>query len=123
MDGRWCCLHFAFCILQTASLTGCSAKANAQTLPDGPPLSVPTAPAHKIVIEQVAEAPPPEPEPVPEPVAATPNPNVKVQTKPSAPKPETPVNQPAIAPPAAPDAPVVRAAPLRPRVTRQRRAP
>ena len=50
------------------------------------------------------------PLPVPEPVAATPNPNVKVQTKPSAPKPETPVNQPAIAPPAAPDAPVVRAA-------------
>ena len=105
---------FAFCILHLAvllPLTGCSAKANAQTLPDGPPLSVPTAPPHEIVIEQVAEAPPPEPEPVPEPVAATPNPNVKVQTKPSAPKPETPVNQPAIAPPAAPDAPVVRAAP------------
>jgi hypothetical protein len=45
---------FAFCILQLAllfSLTGCGAKAKAQTLPDGPPLAVPVAPAHEIVVE------------------------------------------------------------------------
>jgi outer membrane biosynthesis protein TonB len=105
----------AFGILHSAlllSLVGCGARAKAQTLPDGPPLAVPTAPAHEIVIEQIAEAPPPQPEPVPEPVAATPNPNaIKVQTKPSAPKPEPPANQPAVAPPAAPETPVVRASP------------
>ena len=106
---------FAFCLLHFAlliSLTGCSAKAKAQTLPDGPPLAVPTAPVHAIVIEQVAEAPPPEPEPAPEPVPSTPKPNtVTSQPKPTAPKPETPANQPAVAAPQpAPEAPV-RAAP------------
>src|SRR5690242_7302058 len=62
----------AFCILHSAlllSLTACGTKAKAQTLPDGPPLAVPMAPAHDIVVEQIAAAPPaPEqPEPVPEP--------------------------------------------------------
>ena len=105
----------AFCILHSAlllSLVGCSAKAKAQTLPDGPPLAVPVAPAHEIVIEQIAEAPPPPPEPTPDPVVATPNPAaIKVQTKPAPPKPEPAASQPAAAPPAASEAPVVRAAP------------
>ena len=105
---------FAFCILHFAlliSLTACSAKAKAQTLPDGPPLAVPVAPAHEIVIEQVAEAPLPEPAPAPEPVPATPTqPAIKVQTKPTPPKPEPAATQPAVAPPATPEAPV-RAAP------------
>ncbi len=64
---------FAFCILHFAllvSLTGCSARAKAQTLPDGPPLAVPSAPAHAVAIEQVAVAePPPELPPAPEPIA------------------------------------------------------
>jgi hypothetical protein len=106
---------FAFCILHLAlllSFTGCSAKAKAQTLPDGPPLAVPSAPAHAIVIEQIAEAPPPEPEPAPEPDRpAPPKPAVTTQSKPPAPKPETPANQPAVVPQAVPEAPVVRAAP------------
>jgi outer membrane biosynthesis protein TonB len=114
LNGRPMAL-FAFCILHLAlllSLSGCSAKAKAQTLPDGPPLAVPTAPAHAIVIEQIAEAPPPEPEPaLPEPDRpAPPKPIVATQSKPSAPKPETPANPPAVAPQAAPEAPV-RAAP------------
>ena len=111
---RWLALP-ALCVLHSAlllSLTGCSAKAKAQTLPDGPPLAVPTAPAHEIVIEQIAEAPPPQPEPAPEPVVAAPNPAaIKVQTKPTPPKPEPAANQPAVAPPATSEAPVVRAAP------------
>jgi hypothetical protein len=106
---------FAFCILHLAlllSFTGCSAKAKAQTLPDGPPLAVPSAPAHAIVIEQIAEAPPPEPEPAREPDRpAPPKPAVTTQSKPPAPKPETPANQPAVVPQAVPEAPVVRAAP------------
>jgi outer membrane biosynthesis protein TonB len=108
---------FAFCILHLAlllPLAGCSVKAKAQTLPDGPPLAVPTAPAHAIVIEQIAEAPPPEPEPAPEPDRpAPPKPTVTTQSKPPAPKPETPANQPAAATttPPAPEAQVVRAAP------------
>jgi hypothetical protein len=109
----------AFCILHTAlllSLVGCSAKAKAQTLPDGPPLAVPTAPAHEIVIEQIAEAPPPEPEPVPEVVPPKPAPiTTRTPTRPPAPRPETtptPAGQPAAATPApAAEAPVVRAAP------------
>ena len=104
----------AFCILHSAlllSLVGCSAKAKAQTLPDGPPLAVPIAPAHQIVVEQIAEAPPPEPEPTPEPDRpAPPKPTATTQGKPPAPKPEPPASQPAVAPPAAPEAPV-RAAP------------
>ena len=110
-------MGFAFCILHLAlllSLFGCSAKAKAQTLPDGPPLAVPIAPAHEIVIEQIAEAPPePEPERVPEPDVPTPKPIVK--TVPTRPQPaQTPAaNQPAAATtqPAS-DAPVVRAAPV-----------
>ena len=46
LNGRPLAL-FAFCILHFAllvSLSGCSAKAKAQTLPDGPPLAVPAAP-------------------------------------------------------------------------------
>ena len=108
-------VKWAFCILHLAllvSLTACSAKAKAQTLPDGPPLAVPVAPAHEIVIEQIAEAPPPEPEPVPEPVVTAPKPAVtKVQTGKPQPKPETPAVQPAAAPPAVASEAPVRAAP------------
>lgn len=104
---------FAFCILHCAllvSLTACGTKARAQTLPDGPPLTVPKAPAHEIVIEQVAEAPPQEP--APEPVVeqpAQPPAAPRQQRQPT--RTETaPPSQPAVTPPA-PDPPVVRAAP------------
>jgi len=111
----------AFCILHSAlllSFAGCSAKARAQTLAGGPPLAVPIAPAHEIVIEQIAEAPPPEPEPEPELVVApSSKPNqqkVPTRTLPTTPRTETPApaSQPAATtPPPAPDSPVVRAAP------------
>ena len=110
---------FAVCMLHLALLlvlTGCSSRARAQTLPDGPPLAVPIAPAHEIVIEQIAEAPPPEPEPEPELVVAPSKPNQqKVPTR-ALPTPRTetpaPASQPAATtPPPAPEAPVVRAAP------------
>lgn len=106
---------FAFCILHLAlllSLTACGTKTRAQTLPEGPPLAVPVPPAHEIVIEQVAEAPPPEPEPAPEPAVTTPKPTVKtLPTSSPTPRTETPpANQPAVAPQPAPEAPV-RAAP------------
>jgi len=104
---------FAFCILHLAllvSLTGCSAKAKAQTLPDGPPLAVPTAPAHVVAIEQIAaEEPPPELPPAPEPVAPlAPRP----AAAPPARRAETPpATQPAAASQQPPEAPAVRAAP------------
>ena len=108
---------FALCILHLAlllSLAGCSAKAKAQTLPDGPPLAVPFAPAHEIVIEQIAEAPPPEPEPVPEVIPAKPAPVTTRTPVASKPRPETtpPANQPAATTtqPAPPE--VVRASPV-----------
>ena len=109
---RRCFVLPAFCILHSAllvSLTACGTKARAQTLPDGPPLAVPVAPAHEISIEQIAEAPPPEPEPAPEPVVSTPKPTVtKVQTGKPQPQPAAtaPANQPAVAPTPAPEAPV-----------------
>jgi hypothetical protein len=108
---------FAFCILHFAlllSLTGCGSKARAQTLPDGPPLAVPVAPVHEIVIEKIAEAPPQEPEPAPEPAPPKPaDTTIRTQTRPQAPRTETApaANQPAVTPPPAPEAPVVRAAP------------
>lgn len=106
-----CILHFALLL----SFVGCSAKAKAQTLPDGPPLAVPIAPAHEIVIEQIAEAPQPEPEPVPEVVPPKPAPvTERRQVTPPKPSPPTtpPANQPAATtqPPPS-EAPVVRAAP------------
>ena len=106
---------FAFCILHFAlliSLSGCSAKAKAQTLPDGPPLAVPAAPEHRIAVEQIAEAPPePEPERVPDTVVTTPNPPAKVQTGKPQPPPTPAVTQPAATAPPAAEPPVVRAAP------------
>jgi type IV secretory pathway VirB10-like protein len=102
-------LHFALLV----SLSGCSAKAKAQTLPDGPPLAVPAAPEHKIAVEQIAEAPPePEPERVPEPVVPTP-PAATTKVPPGKPQPaQTPAaSQPAVTTQPAPEAPVVRAAP------------
>jgi hypothetical protein len=115
---RWLALP-ALCILHSAlllSLTGCGAKAKAQTLPDGPPLAVPIAPPHEIVIEQIAQAPPePEPERVPEVVATKPEPPTERRpTRPPAPRSETtpPPNLPAAAAQPAPsEAPVVRATP------------
>ena len=105
----FCVLHFALLVL----LTGCGSKARAESLPDGPPLAVPVAPAHQIAIEQIAEAPPPEPEPTPEPEKPAP---AAVTRKPARPEPraETP---PPTTPPAAAvaqpqsEAPTVRAAP------------
>ena len=105
---------FVFCILHFAlllSLTGCSTKAKAQTLPDGPPLAVPSAPAHAVVIEQVAlEEPPPELPPAPEPAPQTPT----VTRTPAArtpPRAETPAPQPAVTPQPPPETPAVRATP------------
>jgi hypothetical protein len=96
-------------------LTGCGSRARAQTLPDGPPLAVPVAPVHEIVIEQIAEAPPQEPEPAPEPAPSKPAPiTTRTPARPPTPRPETTpaVNQPAVTPPPPPsEAPVVRAAP------------
>jgi hypothetical protein len=117
MKGRPLAL-FAFGVLHLAllvSIAGCSAKAKAQTLPDGPPLAVPIAPAHEIVIEQIAEAPP-EPQPEPQPELAQPSkpqPAVRTLTKSPAPRSETPppANQPAATTPPTSEAPVVRAAP------------
>ena len=110
---------FAFCLLHFAllvSLSACSAKAKAQTLPDGPPLAVPVAPEHSIVIEQVAEAPPPEPEPevIPaQPPARPPATGTRTPITKPAPKPEnTPaVTPPAVVPPPAPEPQVIRAQP------------
>jgi hypothetical protein len=109
----------AFCIVHAAlllSLAACSTRARAQTLPDGPPLAVPVAPEHSIVIEQVAEAPPPEPEPEVVPVQQPPPRTIGTRTPISgkpAPKPEnTPaVAPPAVTPPPAPEPPVIRAQP------------
>ena len=106
---------FAFCILHFAllvSLTGCSAKAKAQTLPDGPPLAVPNAPAHAVAIEQVAvEEPPPELPPAPEP-AAPPAPRPAATRQRPEPRAETPpATQPAAASQPPTEAPAVRAAP------------
>ena len=73
----------AFCILHSALLMvsiGCGSKARAETLPDGPPLAVPVAPAHQIAIEQIAEAPPPTP-----PVVAAPQPQPEAPTVRAAP--------------------------------------
>jgi hypothetical protein len=104
----------AFCILHSAllfSLTGCSAKAKAQTLPDGPPLAVPSAPAHAVVIEQVAvEEPPPELPPAPEPAPQTPT-VTRTPTRTSPPRAETPAPQPAVAPQPPPETQAVRATP------------
>ena len=104
----------AFCILHSAlvlSLVGCSAKAKAQTLPDGPPLAVPSAPAHAVVIEQVAlEEPPPELPPAPEPAPQTPT-VTRPPARTSPPRAETPAPQPAVAPQPPPETPAVRAAP------------
>jgi hypothetical protein len=108
----------AFCILYVElllSISGCSAKARAQALPDGPPLAVPVAPVHEIVIEQIAEAPAPEPEPEPVPVQPPPrSTGTRTQVSKPAPRQET---TPPPTPPAAvtsqppPEAPVLRAQP------------
>jgi hypothetical protein len=101
----------ALCIVHVAllaSLSGCSSRAKAAVVADGPPLAVPLPPAHEIAIEQVAEAPPQDPPPVPEPVAPIAKP-AAVAGKPAPPR-ETPaaavVQTPAPAPPAEPAAAV-----------------
>jgi outer membrane biosynthesis protein TonB len=99
----------AFCILHSAflfSLTACGTKARAEAIPEGPPLAVPTAPAHQIAVEQVAEAPEPEPPPAPEPAAP---PKPAVTAPPPRPRAETPPSQPAASP--QPETPTVRVAP------------
>ena len=108
---------FAFCILHLAfalSLTACSAKAKAATVPDGPPLAVPLAPAHEIVIEQIAEAPPQEAPPAVDPAPAAPGPittRTPVGQKPRVETPPPPT-QPAAAPPPQPESSTIRAAPV-----------
>ena len=99
---------FAFCILHFAllTITACGTKARAEVIPEGPPLAVPTAPAHQIVVEQLAEAPAPEPPPLPEPAAP---PKPAVTAPPPRPRVETPPAQPAAAP--QPETQTVRVAP------------
>lgn len=109
------CRMPAFGVLLVAILiaaAGCS-RARAQTVPDGPPLAVPLPPAHEIVVEQTAEAPPPEPEPVLEP-AVVPPPRTTATRPPARPEPrtDTATSPPVPATPApAVDAPAVRATP------------
>jgi outer membrane biosynthesis protein TonB len=111
LNGRRFAL-FACCILHFALLglfAGCSAKAKAQTLPDGPPLAVPSAPAHVVAIEQIAaEEPSPELPPAPEPAPQTPT---VPPARTSAPRREPPAPQPAVTPQPPPETPAVRAAP------------
>ena len=98
----FCILHFALLVL----LTGCGTKARAEVIPEGPPLAVPTAPAHQIAVEQVAEAPEPEPPPAPEP-AVSPKPTVTAP--PPRPRAEAPPTPPAATP--QPETATVRVAP------------
>lgn len=103
----------AFCVLHLAlvmSLAACGTKARAATVPDGPPLVVPSPPRHEIAIEQVAEAPPPEPPPAAEETPPAPKPAPAVTSKPANPPRETPAPpaQPAVQPPPA-ETPAVRA--------------
>jgi hypothetical protein len=106
----------AFCILNAALLLslGCSARVKADSVPDGPPLAVPIAPAHEVAVEQIAEAPPPEPPPAPEPAPPAARPAAsRPPARPAEPRVETPPpTQPAAAvTQPKPDAPAVRATP------------
>ena len=101
----FCILHFALLALLTL-LTACGTKTRAEVIPEGPPLAVPTAPAHQIAAEQVAEAPEPEPPPAPEP-AVPPKPTVTAP--PPRPRAEAPPSQPAATP--QPETATVRVAP------------
>jgi outer membrane biosynthesis protein TonB len=98
----FCVLHFALLVL----LTGCGTKARAEVIPEGPPLAVPTPPAHQVVVEQIAEAPQTEPAPEPEPA---PPPKPAVTAPPPRPRVEAPAAQPTTTP--QPEAPTVRVAP------------
>jgi outer membrane biosynthesis protein TonB len=98
----FCMLHFALLVL----LTGCASKARAEVIPEGPPLAVPSPPAHQIAVEQVAEAPAPEPPPAPEPA---PPPKPAVTAPPPRPRVDAPAAQPAATP--QPETPTVRVAP------------
>ena len=109
----------AFCILQFALLgllSACSTRVKADTLPPGPPLAVPIAPAHAIAIEQVAEAPPPEEPPAPEPITPTTKPPAprtapRTTTQPRAETAPPPATPPAAVAQPQSEAPTVRATP------------
>jgi hypothetical protein len=108
---------FAFCILHFALVglvSACSARVKADTVPVGPPLAVPVAPAHEIAIEQVAEAAPPEEPPAPEPTTPSPKPVItkpQPRTQPRAETASPPTTPPAVAPPPQAEAATVRATP------------
>ena len=94
---------FAFCILNVALLASGCAKAQAASVPNGPPLEVPEPPARVLLpIEEppvAAATPPPQPE-APPATAAPP-----AGARPAAPKPQPPVvTQQTPPPPAATDA-------------------
>ena len=102
----------AFCLLLfvlLVALAGC-AKARAAAVPDGPPLTVPSAPAHQIPVNQIVEAPLQEPPPVAEAPPAPPPPAVTRQNPRTTAKPEAPAAATVAPPPPAP-AEVVRVAP------------
>ena len=93
---------FAFCILYLALIVGACAKAQAESVPDGPPLQVPAPPEHVLIPveppEDLAAAPQPEPPPPP---AAPRTPAARPAPKPQ-PTPPVAVAPPTSQPPADP---------------------
>ena len=95
-------LHAALallCVLSVTVVSGACAKAQAASVPDGPPLQMPLPPEHVLVpVEPPSEtASAPEPEPPPPPAAAAPRTPAARPTPAPKPQPTTPA---AIAPPA-----------------------
>jgi hypothetical protein len=102
---------FAFCILHLALILSGCAKAQANAVPDGPPLAVPAAPPR--VIGPIADEPraenPPEPETPPAPpptnVGAPPRPRRPPTTTAATPAEEPKPETPAVTPPPVVEAP------------------
>ena len=94
------------CLVFAAVLAGACAKAQAESVPDGPPLQMPLPPEHVLVpVEPPSEtAAAPEPEPPPPPAAAAPRTPAARPTPAPKPQPTTPAAAapPAQSPPAEP---------------------
>jgi hypothetical protein len=90
-------------LLLAMSASGCGAKAQASTVPDGPPLVVPSAPPRQIAPpeERAAETPPPAPEaPPPATATAPPRPATRPATPPATPPAAAVTETPPVTPPA-----------------------
>jgi outer membrane biosynthesis protein TonB len=87
------------CVLFVAALSGACAKAQAESVPDGPPLQMPLPPEHVLIpVEPPSEtAAAPEPEPPPPPTAEAPRTPAARPTPAPKPQPTVPT---AAAPPA-----------------------